>query len=244
MRAAMGARLTAGAVGVAMLGFGAWHLLTDHDLGQKESIGKWLLGGVIVHDGILAPLVFACCALAWRFSGLRLRRGLAMFLLVGGSLTIVAGPAILRRGDNPNLTVTPLDYSRNLALVLAGLAVCVLLYALGGLLIDRRRSRSGSAATPQPELTADTEGGISAQPGAARDTADPVRPESAPSSAQPEQQHRETGGPEDRQVPVDDPQPPVPPAQPPGADGSTGHAGPADDQETAAADEEQIDGQG
>jgi hypothetical protein len=149
VRAAMAVRMTAGAIGVAMLVYGAWHLLNKNDVGPTESIGKWLLGGVIVHDGILAPVVFAGCALAWRFTGVRFRRGLAVFALAGGSVAIVALPSALRSGDNPNPTVTPLDYSRNLAVVLGGLAVCVALYVLGGRWRDRRRS--GSAVAPEPE---------------------------------------------------------------------------------------------
>jgi hypothetical protein len=149
MRAAMAARMTAGAVGVAMLVYGAWHLLNKNDVGPTVSIGKWLVGGVIVHDGILAPVVFAGCALAWRFTGVRFRRGLAVFALAGGSVAIVALPSALRSGDNSNPTVTPLDYPRNLAVVLGGLAVCVALYVLGGRWKDRRRT--GSAVAPEPE---------------------------------------------------------------------------------------------
>lgn len=167
MRAAMGARLTAGTVGVAMLGFGAWHLITDSDLGHKQSIGKWLLGGVIVHDGIIAPVVFGGCALAWRLAGARLRRGLAVFLLAGGSVTIVALPSALRSGDNSNPTVTPLDYPRNLALVLGGLAVCVLLYVLGGRLNDRRHAARAVASVPDAAESTEAPAAAEDSPGAA-----------------------------------------------------------------------------
>jgi len=177
MRAAMGARLTAGTVGVAMLAYGAWHLLNKNDVGPTESIGKWLLGGVIVHDGILAPVVFAGCALAWRFTGVRFRRGLAAFALTAGSVAIVAIPSILRRGDNPNPTVTPLDYPRNLAVVLGGLAVCVVLYVLGGRWKDRRRTGSAETPDPEPVFATVAEHDISPQPDAVESAADPAQAE-------------------------------------------------------------------
>jgi hypothetical protein len=185
MRAAMGARLTAGAVGVAMLTYGAWHLLNAHDVGPTESIGKWLLGGVIVHDGILAPIVFAGCALAWRFTGVRLRRGLAVFVLAGGSVAIVALPSALRSGDNSNPTVTPLDYPRNLAVVLGGLAVCVLLYVVGGHLNDRRRS--GHLAEPEPETQPELEPELTVAADASEKMSEPVdEPDSVPDDIEPE----------------------------------------------------------
>jgi hypothetical protein len=191
MRAAMGARLTAGAVGVAMLTYGAWHLLNVHDVGPTESIGKWLLGGVIVHDGILAPVVFAGCALAWRFTGVRFRRGLAVFVLAGGSVAIVALPSALRSGDNSNPTVTPLDYPRNLAVVLGGLAVCVLLYVVGGRLNDRRRS--GHLAEPelepetQPELELESEPELTVAAAPSDEIPEPVdEPDPVPDDIEPE----------------------------------------------------------
>ncbi|HEV2636418.1 MAG TPA: hypothetical protein VGX23_14805 [Actinocrinis sp.] len=188
MRAAMGARLTAGTVGVAMLGFGAWHLITGSDLGHKQSIGKWLLGGVIVHDGIIAPVVFGGCALAWRLAGARLRRGLAVFLLAGGSVTIVALPSALRSGDNSNPTVTPLDYPRNLALVLGGLAVCVLLYVLGGRLNDRRHAARAAAPVPDAAESAEAPAptGDSPEPAGSPDTDESPDPDgsAAPDEAE------------------------------------------------------------
>lgn len=249
MRTAMKARLAAGTVGVAMLGFGAWHLLTDQDLGRKESIGKWLLGGVIVHDGILAPLVFLCCALAWRFSGVRLRRGLALFLLVGGSLTVLAVPAILRSGDNPNPTVTPLDYSRNLTFALAGLAVCVLLYALGGHLIDRRRHADNavmpqSEPGPEPEPAENPEEVIARQSDPDENAAGPAEAEDPAPRAEPVKQSREARGPETEPVPGDDPESPALPARASAAGEATGPATPAADRETTTADEGKLDGQG
>lgn len=141
MRTASAMRTCVGAIGVAMLGFGAWNLLWHQraQVGPPDAVGKWLLGGVIVHDAILAPLVFLACAVVWRHTGARMRRALALFLLAGGSLVIIALPDILRSGDNPNPTVTPLDYPRNLTITLVVLAVVAVLSVAAGPARDRYR---------------------------------------------------------------------------------------------------------
>jgi hypothetical protein len=140
MRASTALRTGVGAGGVAMLGFGVWNLLwhKNAQVGPPASVGKWLLGGVIGHDAVIAPLVFLACAVAWRCTGARVRRALALFLLAGGSLAIVGLPDILRSGDNPNPTVTPLDYPRNLAIALGAVAVIAVLSVVPGAARDRR----------------------------------------------------------------------------------------------------------
>ena len=140
MRVSTALRLGVGAGGVAMMGFGVWTLWVEKArIGLPASIGRWLLGGVIGHDAILAPVVFIACAVAGRLTGARMRRALALFLLAGGSLVIVGLPDILRSGDNPNPTVTPLDYPRNLTIALGAVAVIAVLSVVPGGVRDRRR---------------------------------------------------------------------------------------------------------
>ena len=142
MRVSTALRTGVGAVGLAMIAFGAWTFWRERDhIGVPASIGRWLLGGVIGHDAILAPVVFLGCALAGRFTGARVRRALALFLLAGGSLVIVGLPDILRSGDNPNPTVTPLDmdYPRNLMIALSAVGLIAVLTVVPGGVRDRRR---------------------------------------------------------------------------------------------------------
>jgi hypothetical protein len=140
MRVSTALRLGVGAGGVAMMGFGVWTLWVEKArIGLPASIGRWLLGGVIGHDAILAPVVFIACAVAGRLTGARVRRALALFLLAGGSLVIVGLPDILRSGDNPNPTVTPLDYPRNLTIALGAVALVAVLSVVPGGVRDRRR---------------------------------------------------------------------------------------------------------
>ena len=165
MRVSTALRMGVGASGVAMIGFGAWTLWVEKaHIGLPASIGRWLLGGVIGHDAILAPVVFLGCALAGRYTSARVRRALALFLLAGGSLVIVGLPDILRSGDNPNPTVTPLDYPRNLTIALSAVAlIAVLSVVPGGLRDRRRRAREVREARLRAQAEAEAKAAASAK---------------------------------------------------------------------------------
>jgi hypothetical protein len=118
-----------GALGLALMGLGAW-LVTD----QPDPLGVlvWLAGALVLHDGILAPLVLAVGLL---LVGRRRRGPLRGALLVAGSVVLVALPLLVRPGAPPNPSALPLPYGRNLAIVLAAVTVVT------GLLIAVRRRR-------------------------------------------------------------------------------------------------------
>ncbi|MGP3972160.1 hypothetical protein [Streptomyces sp. 6N223] len=115
------ARLALGVGGLAMIGLGAWVLLFDAASRTPGQVAAWLAGAVVVHDLLLAPAVLLL-GLAVRPLR-RVRGALRGALLVGGCVTLVALPPLLRPGAPRNETVLPLDYGRNLALLLAVVAV-------------------------------------------------------------------------------------------------------------------------
>ncbi len=149
------ARVLLGAVGVGVMAYGVQGFATARDVTARTEIGKWLVVGVIAHDALLAPTVFLLGAAAHRFTGARLRGRLAALLLIGGSLSLIAFPALSQKGANPNHTVLPLDYARNLSVLLAALAGAVVVFsvvdALRGRRVHRRlRTADAPAAEPEP----------------------------------------------------------------------------------------------
>jgi outer membrane biosynthesis protein TonB len=146
LRPATLARIALGAFGLWVLSIGARGLLAGHPFASNAPVGRWLLGGVIVHDALIAPAVFVACAIAARFTGARMRRALAAILLIGGSVVIVGLPDLLRKGHNANATVTPLDYRRDLLIVLAAVVGGVILVTVA----DARRA--ARRARPQPVI--------------------------------------------------------------------------------------------
>jgi hypothetical protein len=114
-------RLALGLGGLAMAGVGAWVLLVDAASRTPGQVAAWLAGAVVVHDLLLAPAVLLLGLAVRRLR--RVRRALRGALLVGGCVTLVALPPLLRPGEPRNETVLPLDYGRNLALLLVAVAV-------------------------------------------------------------------------------------------------------------------------
>ncbi|MEU6944938.1 hypothetical protein ABZ957_06820 [Streptomyces sp. NPDC046316] len=117
-------RYVLGGCGIVLMAFGGALVL---DQPEPWRVGVWLAGGVLVHDGLIAPLVFAIAALA-AAAGLRLSGVPRAALIVAGSLTAIALPPLLRPEGVANATVLPLDYARNWLLTMAAVAVITVVY--------------------------------------------------------------------------------------------------------------------
>ncbi|WP_327280435.1 MULTISPECIES: hypothetical protein [unclassified Streptomyces] len=117
-------RYAVAALGLALMGFGGVLLVQQP---SPWRIALWLAGAVVLHDGLIAPLVIAVAALTGA-AGLRLRGLPRAALIVAGSLTAIALPPLLRPGGAANPTVVPLDYLRHWLLTMAVIAVATSLY--------------------------------------------------------------------------------------------------------------------
>ncbi|MCX5151756.1 hypothetical protein AB0C90_03675 [Streptomyces sp. NPDC048550] len=115
----MAYRYAVAGLGLALMGLGGALLIQQP---SPWRIALWLAGAVVVHDGLIAPLVIAVAVLAGA-AGLRLRGTPRAALVVAGSLTAIALPPLLRPGGAANPTVVPLDYLRNWLLTMAAIAV-------------------------------------------------------------------------------------------------------------------------
>ncbi|MFE5771621.1 hypothetical protein ACFQ7O_25030 [Streptomyces sp. NPDC056485] len=121
----MAYRYAAAGLGLVLMGLGAALLLQEP---SPWRIALWLAGAVVVHDGLIAPLVLAVAAFTGAF-GPRLRGVPRAALIVAGSLTAIALPPLLRPGRAANPTVVPLDYLRNWLLAMAAIALAAGLYS-------------------------------------------------------------------------------------------------------------------
>jgi hypothetical protein len=147
------ARTAVGAVGAAGIGFGAWQVLA----GTPVAVGVWLAGGVIAHDAVLAPTVLALGWIVSRTLPRPAQGPVQVGALVAGSVALMSAPLWLRPLLGPvsraNPSANPLDYPRNLALVLAVIAAAtaaVLLTSTGRRTIRRRRQARNARKTRPP----------------------------------------------------------------------------------------------
>ena len=137
------ARWSLGLVGVVVGLYGAWLLLSRQSGDQLVSAAAWLVGGVVLHDVVMAPVVVVVVAVVGRLAPRPVRPPAAVLLVVVGSVTLLAVPvlgAFGRRSDNASLLDR--DYWSGW-LVLVG--VLVLLVAVGSLV---QRWRRGDGADP------------------------------------------------------------------------------------------------
>lgn len=106
MRALRGMLGVAGAVAI---GFGVWSM-RDFEFEQLWSMIAWLIGGVVVHDFVLAPVVVVVGVTIARVVPGDVRTPLAVGLVLWGTLTLIALPALSGlgvRSDNPSLLDRP-----------------------------------------------------------------------------------------------------------------------------------------
>jgi cobalamin biosynthesis protein CobD/CbiB len=100
--------------------FGAFRLLTQVPFGNLVILLAWLIGVVLVHDGVLSPPVVAVGWVVARLVPPRARRYLQVAMIVGAPITLIAIPLILRRGSQPPSKALLLrNYGMNLTVLLA-----------------------------------------------------------------------------------------------------------------------------
>jgi hypothetical protein len=121
------ARRCLGALGVAVTAYGLF-LLLGLGTEQLAAVLVWVVGGVVAHDGLVAPLVVALGVLVAVRAPSSWRTPLLWVLVVLGPLTLVAVPVLGRFGakaDNPTLLDRPywLGYAVVVVVVLGLAAV-------------------------------------------------------------------------------------------------------------------------
>lgn len=141
MTGVRGWRIGLGVLGIVAVGYGGWGVLTGGVATDWPVTAGWLLAGVLLHDLVLVPVVALAGWSVTRLVRPAVRPVVRAGLLVAALVTVVALPVVSGRGDAANPSSTPLDYPRNLALVL--LAVAVITTALA---VRRRRRVRPDAA--------------------------------------------------------------------------------------------------
>ncbi|MCF3143245.1 hypothetical protein [Streptomyces platensis] len=142
-------RVLAGVSGVVLMGVGVSSLRDVHDL---TGVLAWLGGAVVLHDGVIAPLVLLVGVVLVR-GGVRggahggVRGPVRGALVVAGALTVVALPVLLRPGPRANSSVLPLDYWGNWLVAVGVVAAVTALVVAGRWFWRGRRGRRAEGAS-------------------------------------------------------------------------------------------------
>jgi len=132
------ALIVLGSAGMAYALAGA---LADPDL-NRIGVVVFLVAVLAGHDALWMPVLLAAGLVVSRVTPLRYRAVVRAALICGAAVTLVAFPLVLGFGrPADNASALPLPYGRNLAAVLAVIAVLA-----AGAALTRRRKKSESTA--------------------------------------------------------------------------------------------------
>lgn len=137
----MRTRLLIGGAGVLLGLFGVFRLLTQIPGGDLIALFVWLVAALLVHDGLVSPVVVAVGVLVTKAVPPRTRRYLQGALVTGALITVIAVPLITRENSQPQVkSILQQNYSANLVVLLGIVAGGAL--ALYILRVVRDRSRT------------------------------------------------------------------------------------------------------
>ncbi|CAN5384618.1 hypothetical protein BH10ACT8_BH10ACT8_21860 [soil metagenome] len=136
-------RLALGTVGVLVIGYGALRIFQQSRYTHPFKLGEWLIGSLLVHDVIIAPVVLGIGALLTRFVPSRPRAFIQGGLITAGLVSALGVILIKRQGKtaSPALALLQQNYTRNLLILLGLIAlVTAASYAASVLRSNRRNS--------------------------------------------------------------------------------------------------------
>ncbi len=138
-------RLIVGGLGVLGILYGVRLVLTDQRDDHPIQLVKWLVGAVILHDGILVPTTMVFGGVLGLIFKPRARRYVQGALISSGLVTVIALPLIYRHGKSqPGQALETQNYTQHLAAIV-GLIVAGALVAYGvRVLRDRQQPRAAS----------------------------------------------------------------------------------------------------
>jgi hypothetical protein len=141
-------RIILAVVGIGGGTYGISQLLTYIPVESLVVLALWLIGALIIHDGLLSPAVVGVGAALRRWVPDRGRRYLQFGLIMAAMVTVIAVPMIYRANrEPPSKALLLQDFSTNLTVLLAILGGATLVaYA-----IRVAQDRSGAGRPPLGE---------------------------------------------------------------------------------------------
>lgn len=137
----MKTRITLAVLGAVFIGIGLYNLFTTITFPQLTNLAVWLIGVVVVHDFVIAPAIIAVGFVLSRTVSARIRPIVQGGFIVAAVLTAISIPVVLGLGRYPgNPSLLPLDYGRNLVIILITVAVVTVILAGIRLARDARAS--------------------------------------------------------------------------------------------------------
>lgn len=133
-------RIVLGTLGVGAIAYGVVRILQSPAAVKPLDLFLWLVGALILHDGILAPIITVFGFLMARLIPGRARAYIQGGLIVGALVTTFTVVEIYREGKSrPGNALLEQDYTRHLLLILGVVLVLTAALYAGRVVRDRRR---------------------------------------------------------------------------------------------------------
>jgi hypothetical protein len=112
--------LMLGAVGWSVMAFGVWSLWHDAARTHPGEWVRWFAGAALVHDFVVAPIVFVIGVGLGKKLTQRVRRPVQFALVASGVFALISFPFVRGYGRTAaNPSILPNNYARGLLIVLA-----------------------------------------------------------------------------------------------------------------------------
>jgi hypothetical protein len=145
----MRTRLLIGGAGILLGLFGVFRLVTQIPSGDLIALFLWLAAALLIHDGLLAPVIVGVGTLVRKAVPPRARRYLQGGLVTGALITVIALPLIKRQNSQPRVkAILQQNFSANLAVLLGIVAGGAL--ALYAVRVLRDRQQRASVTNDRP----------------------------------------------------------------------------------------------
>lgn len=137
-------RLVLGILGVLVILYGVVNLGMHIPIQTLAWVAVWLVAAVLIHQGLVSPIVIGVSSLLRRLIPDRGRRYLQAALIMAVPVTVIAIPMIYRQGSQPPSKALLLqNFTANLGLLLGIIAaLCLVGYAMR-VARDRSPTRGG-----------------------------------------------------------------------------------------------------
>ena len=150
-------RIPLGIAGILLGLFGVFRLLTQVPPFPLVILALWLVGALVIHDGILSPVVVGVGWAIARVVPPRARRYLQGALIMAALVTVIAIPMIYRRDSQPRSKSMLLqNFGLNLTLLIGIIAALSLLAYAVRVARDHSEPAPGAAGAPPPDENSST----------------------------------------------------------------------------------------
>jgi hypothetical protein len=147
-------RVLLGLAGVAMIGYGGYQILHYSAATRPAKLAEWLLGALVLHDGVLSWGVLGAGWLSARLARGRTRAYVEGGLVCAALILVIGLPLVYRRGKSPSgSTLLTQNYAAHLAVLLGTVAAVAAGARAIRLLGDRRQARPGHSTTNERPST-------------------------------------------------------------------------------------------